>query len=459
MSASMFLETVRSEGLGHLSYFFGHQGSAAVVDPRRDCRVYLDMARERSVRIDYVFETHRHEDYLSGARELGRLAGADVLHGAALDFHHGQPAEEGDLFMVGGLEVKVLETPGHTPESISLALADTTVSRSRPVAVFTGDALFVNEVGRTDFYDPVQEWAAKLYDSIHNNILPLGDGVILCPAHGAGSVCGLSMADREFSTLGLEREHNPMLQLSRDEFVRRKSAEVHASPPYFRTMERLNKEGSARAVHEMPDMPMLSAEEAALAMKRGALGLDIRSPEAFAGAFIPGTLATPLDMIPAYAGHFLDADRDVVLIPETNQQAEHARTLLLRQGFDRLAGFLAGGMHSWEVQGRAYDRIPAVHVDELTRRIVEEEDFTLLDVRSKAEYDAGQLSGAMHIPLTELDSRQDEIPHDRPVTTFCGSGKRAIIAASILKQAGFESVEDSLGSMSACQSQGCPLGE
>ena len=457
MGTNMFLEKVRSEGISHLSYVIGHRGEAAVVDPRRDCRIYTDIAARHGAKITHIFETHRNEDYLIGSRELADQTGAEIYHGEGLDFSYGKTVSDGTQFEIGDLQLTVLATPGHTFESISIVVRDAGFGKD-PVAVFTGDALFIGDVGRTDFFpDRAEEVAGLLYDSIFEKLLPLGDQVILLPAHGAGSVCGSGMAAREFSTLGYERLNNPALQFKdREDFVRKKAGEKHDMPPYFKQMERYNQEGSAPFLGVFPPPPPVGVERFAEMLEGGMLALDVRSPEAFAGAFVPDSLAIPLDMVPAFAGWFLTYDRDIGIIAESADQARTAKQHLARIGYDRVKGYLANGLTAWEVAGRTYSRIPAVHASELVRRIREKESFTLLDVRKDEEVQAGKLQGAVHISLGELPGRLDEIPGDRPITTFCGSGQRAIIAASILKRNGFAKVEDSLGSMMACSAIGCP---
>ncbi|MEW6333633.1 MAG: MBL fold metallo-hydrolase [Thermodesulfobacteriota bacterium] len=453
----MFLETVRSEGLSHLSYLIGHGGKAAVIDPRRDSRIYVDMAHERGAAITHIFETHRNEDYVIGSLDLARRTGARIYHSGATEFEYGNPVSEGDRFELGDVEIRVLETPGHTYDSISVALVDRAFGEE-PVSVFTGDALFVGDVGRTDFFpDRKEEVAGLLYDSIFKKLLPLGDHVILNPAHGAGSVCGAGMADREFSTLGYERRHNPLLQRTdRKEFIQYKVQEHHYKPPYFEMMEKLNREG-APPLMEIPKPPPMSPSEFEKAMGKGMLVLDTRSAEAIAGSFIPGSLAIPLEMIPGFAGYFLPYDRDIGLITSGYDEVERAVVFLVRIGYDRISGYLQQGLHAWQVSGRKYDRIPAVHAGELVNRIQSGEPFTLLDVRSIDEFKQGRLPNAVHHYVGELPQKLDQIPGERPITTFCGSGQRAIIAASILKQNGFDLVEDSLGSMSACKAIGCPI--
>lgn len=453
----MILEKIKSDGLAHLSYILGDGDEAIVIDPRRDCDVFLDIAAREGMRITHIFETHRNEDYVIGSLDLARLSGAVIHHGAAMDFAYGESTSEGDTFDAGGLRLRVLETPGHTMESISLALTDRNYGDT-PVGVFTGDALFVGDVGRTDFFPGrAREVAGMLYDSIFNKLLPLGDQAILYPAHGAGSVCGDSMASREFSTIGHERQHNPALQnTDRESFIDYKVAEHHDQPAYFRLMERYNKEG-APSLGELPRPCPLTPAQVEQAVRDGAVLVDLRSPEAFAGVFIPGSLAIPLDMLPAYAGYLLDYEHDLILVPETLDQIPTAVRYLIRIGYERLAGYLKGGISAWEVSGRTYDRIGAVHASTLERRIKAAEAFTLLDVRKITEFQESRLKKATHIFLGDLQKHLDEIDKSKPVVTFCASGRRAIIAASILKRHGFERVEDCPGSMEACENIGCSI--
>lgn len=452
----MFLETVRSEGLAHHSYIGGDGGQAFIIDPRRDCHVYIDIAYRQGAKITHIFETHRNEDFTVGSRELAKKTGADIYHGGELPFKYGKTVSDGDTFEMGNMRLTILKTPGHTDESISIALADSGFGDDA-VAVFTGDALFIGDVGRTDFYpDRAQEVAGLLYDSIHQKLLPLGDPVILYPAHGAGSVCGSGMASREFSTLGIERKTNPALQLDRDAFIRRKVGEHHYQPPYFRQMEKYNLEGPPEI--GMLPMPMPYDHEGfGKLIEQGMQVVDVRSPEAFAGAYIPDSLALPLNMVPGFAGWFLDYERPIGLVVSDYDQVETAVRHLIRLGYDNIAGFLDGGMTTWETGGKVYDTIPAIYVGDLKKRLERNEDFTLLDVRKIDEYEAGHLEAAVHLYVGELADNLDRIPDQRPVTTFCGSGQRAIIAASILKKNGFMEVEDCLGSMEACKAVGCQI--
>ncbi len=455
----MFLKKIKSEGIAHLSYILGDGLDAVVIDPRRDCGIYAEIAAQQGVRITRIFETHRNEDYIIGSQDLARRSGAAIHHGKALNFSYGEGVSEGDTFDVGDLRLRILETPGHTFESISIVVTDKNYGKDA-VAVFTGDTLFIGDVGRTDFFpDQARKVAGALYDSIFDKLLPLGDQTIIYPAHGAGSACGDSMASREFSTLGHERLHNPVLQKTdRESFIDFKVHEHHYLPPYFKKMEQYNQFGSP-PLHSLPQPVPMHAKDVKKAQTNGAMLLDLRSPEAYAGAFIPGSLAMPLEMISAYTGYLLDYDTDIILIPETREQIPAAVAHLIRIGYDRLAGYLKGGMHSWETEGLQYDRIGAVHAAGIGQRLQNNENLTLLDVRKISEYKQSRLAGATHIFLGELPDRIDELDPDKPIITFCGSGMRAIIAASILKQNGFTRVEDSLGSMRACKSVGCELQE
>jgi hydroxyacylglutathione hydrolase len=456
----MFLEKIKSPGIAHLSYILGDGEEAVVIDPRRDCEIYCDIAAREGVNIRHIIETHRNEDYVIGSIDLARKTGAEIYHGKALDFNYGQSVSEGDSFEIGGLLLKVLETPGHTLESISIVVMDHSFGK-QPVAVFTGDALFVGDVGRTDFFpDRKEEVAGMLYDSIFKKILPLGDQTLLFPAHGAGSVCGDGMADREFSSLGYERVNSPVLQLrERDAFIQHKVSEKHTQPAYFRKMEELNLHGAPPLPERLSCHQSLSADAVAGAVQAGAILLDLRSPEAFAGAFIPDALAIPVNMIPAYGGFLLEYDRDIILVSDTTEQIEEAVRHLIRMGYDRIAGYLKGGMHAWQVSGRKFERIPAVHAADLEQRLQSDEELLLLDVRRESEYNAARLPGAVHIFLGDLPEQLQHLPKNRAIVTFCGSGQRAIIAASILKQQGFEQVEDCLGSMEACKELGCEIEE
>lgn len=453
----MFLETIKSDGLAHLSYLVGADGAAAVIDPRRDCEIYVEMARERGCRITHIFETHRNEDLLSGAPVLADLTGAAVHHGphAEGDVVYADTVREGDCFDVGALSLTVMETPGHTDDSLSFVLRDAHQPEGA-VAVFTGDALFIGDVGRTDFYpDRAAEVAGLLYDSLQR-ILALGDQAIVCPAHGAGSVCGGGLADREFSTLGHERANNPMLQYDdRDAFVAAKLAEHHLQPPYFRDMEQGNLKG-ASAMPRIVTPPPLGASAFAERMDN-AIILDLRGITAWLGGHLPGSLAMPVGMVPAFAGWLLDPDDDLLLIAEDTGQAEAAVRHLGRIGFDRIAGFLNPGLPAWAAAGRDFATVAAVDTACIADRANRGDDrWCLLDVRDDSEVAAKRITGSRHIYAGKLPGHVDRLDPDLHYTVMCASGARATIAASVLRRSGFSHVDVYLGSMGAWTAAGQP---
>jgi hydroxyacylglutathione hydrolase len=453
----MFVEKIKSEGLAHLSYVVGAAGQAAVIDPRRDCEVYVEKAAEQGCRITHVLETHRNEDLVSGAPVLAEMTGAEVFHGpnAAGEVAYARATGEGDAFMFGKLLIKVLETPGHTDDSLSFALYDTEYGADA-VAVFTGDALFVGDVGRTDFYpNRAPAVAGLLYDSL-GKILALGDQAVLYPAHGAGSICGSKLADREFSTLGYERRHNPMLQIGdRGAFVEKKLAEQHYKPPYFTLMDRLNRTGVGAPRGGLHPPPLGTGTVQRLADR--ATLVDVRGTAAFVGAHPPGSLAISVGMLPAFAGWLLDPEDDLVLIASDEDQAALAARHLARIGYDRVVGYLKAPMAGWAALAQRFSGVPVVDVTEVARRVAEQpRDWTLLDIRSLGETASGIIAGARHVYVGELPQRLAELDPRRHYTVMCTSGARATIAASVLLRAGFRQVDVFLGSMGAWTAAGHP---
>ena len=299
----MLFEKIKSDVIAHNSYIIGAGGEAVVIDPRRDCLIYAKIAERENMKITKIFETHKNEDYVIGSRELARPTGAEILHGAREEFGFGTGVREGEAFRVGPLEFEVLETPGHTVESISLLLRDRSVSDD-PLMVFTGDALFAGDVGRTDLAgaDKRREMSEMLYASLHEKLLPFPDGVIVCPAHGAGSVCGGNISDREYTTIGYEKATNRLLSVEEEEFVERKVHERLYEPRYFVMMRNLNREGPP-LIYNLPNLRPCSAREIRSLLDRKAQIVDIRSPTSFAGGHIPGTLNIWRQGLSLYMGY------------------------------------------------------------------------------------------------------------------------------------------------------------
>ena len=456
----MQLKTIVSEGLAHYAYLVVDGGEAALIDPGRDIDRYLKAAAAAEARITRIFETHRNEDYISGACELAERTGADVWRGHAPDHEvaYARPIRDGQCFEFGGVRLTAIETPGHTEDSISIVLAHLETGEE-PIAVFTGDALFVGDVGRTDF-DPERaaEAAGSLHDSLHRKLLPLGDSVLVYPAHGAGSVCGSGMAKRTFTSIGYERANNPRLQLDRKAFIAAKTAEHHYFPPYFERMQAANS-GQGPGLGRLPDPQAMSLDALGAALKSGAQLLDLRPDPAVGGACVREAIAIPLDMLASFGGWFLDADRPLVLLLDAPDDRETAVRTLVRIGYDRIEGFLASGFEGWATAGRPVASIPGLDVHALRDRLDGPEPPLLLDVRALDEYQGGHIEGSRHHYVGEIATRPIDIPLDRAVVTFCGSGRRALIAAAALRRLGWQDVSVCWGSMKAWKAAGYPLAE
>lgn len=450
----MLIERVESAGLAHFSYLVGDGTDAVVIDPRRDCDVYVRMASEAGMRITNILETHRNEDYVIGSVELAARTGARIWHAEPdLAYGYGEIAGDGQTWKAGALNIQAIYTPGHTPGSVSYLLK---TSRGDPWMLFSGDTLFAGDVGRVDLpgLDRMEEMAGLLYESIFRKILSLGDEVILCPAHGAGSVCGSSIAERAWTTLGLERRLNPKLQLTgRDEFVSEVAGELER-PPYFRMMEKLNLEG-APILGNLPDPAPLHPDDFADRSEGGTV-LDTRSEVGFGAAHVPGSLFIWQQGVPSYAGWFLSYEKPVFIVSQGRPVDVVA--YLVRLGFDRLEGYLAGGMLAWHMAGRESRAIKMLTVQELCRQLDKQVDRWILDVRSEEELESeGRIPNAHHIHITLLPEHLEEIPKDCAIHIFCGSGLRSMTAASILVRAGWKDVAVVLGGLAGWTSRTCPI--
>ncbi len=450
----MIIERIKSEGIAHLSYFLGSEREAVVIDPRRDCQVYLDLAQQKEMNIKYIFETHRNEDFVIGSVELAHLTQAKIFHGPGLDFKYGERLKDGQEFVFGVLKLTAIHTPGHTPESMSYILRDLTAGEE-PVMVFTGDALFVGDVGRTDFNGSGS--AEKLYDSIFNKILALGDSVILCPAHGAGSICGSSISKREHSTLGLERVQNPVLQKkSKEDFIKFKDAEHHELPPYFRKMEEYNLNGPPLLDH-LPTPSPLSPQTFQGWMKQGAMIVDTRMPPDFGAAYIKGSYNIWLDGLPTFAGWVLSYDTPILLVVEDRAHINQAVRSLIRLGYDQIIGYLYRGVEAWYNKALPIEQLGLLTAQELKNRLDQGDEFVLLDVRDNEEWENGHIEDVLHIYVGHLEERLNEVPRDRHIMVVCGTGERASLGASILRREGYYEVYNLLGGMTAWKNAEYPL--
>ncbi|NPV63480.1 MAG: MBL fold metallo-hydrolase [Methanotrichaceae archaeon] len=452
----MLFERIVSKGLAHYSYLVGDKDSAVAIDPRRDFEIYIEKAASEGMKIARILETHRNEDYFVGSSALAQATGAEIWHADdQWEYEYGRAAEDGQRWKIGRLEIEALHTPGHTPGSMSYLLRD---ADGISWILFSGDALFAGDVGRTDLLgrDRAIEMAGLLYESIFSRLFPLGDDVIVCPAHGAGSVCGESIADRLWTAIGIERKHNPRLQVrNKDEFVSNQTKTQPEKPPYFNMMEKVNLEGEP-LMERLPTPNPLSPQKFE-ALAAGAQVLDTRTELGFSAAHVPGSQFIWADGLASFAGWYLSYDQPILLLTEGNNPEEVVR-ILIRERYDNIAGYLSGGMLAWHMSGKDSRSLKTVTVQEFCRAIDQSHEAAVLDVRSDEELlRNGRISGAQHIHVTQIPERHKEVSRDQEVYIFCGSGMRSTIAASYLEARGWENLAVILGGLSGWKSVKCPV--
>ncbi len=445
----MKLELVKSEGIAHHSYFLSDGGEAVVVDPRRDCLIYKDLAMRNCAKIKYILETHRNEDYVIGSVELKNITHAEVCHSRELGFQYGDHTlNDGETLNVGGIKIKVFYTPGHTNESLCYVV----YQEGSGVAsfVFTGDTLFAGSVGRTDLYDKNSqpEQAKRLYESIHQKLLPLGDHVIIYPGHGSGSLCGHNISDKDYSTIGYERRLNPYLQLDENSFVQHSLSEELLVPPYFRSMEEVNLCGPPLLQQrEIPEALGLSAFERELGQANTVL-VDTREPYAFSGSFVPKSTNIWLEGTSVYPGWILDYDQRLLFVNERRDDMTTVASHFWRLGFDNMIGYLCNGMREWQDNGKPIDSIGTMSVSMLKTNL-ESQQYMVMDVREPSEWKEGYINSAERIFVGHLNNKTDSLSKIKPIAVICSVGNRASMAASILKKKGFNQVTNVLGGMTA----------
>ena len=464
----MYLRQFYLGCLAQASYLIGSEGVAAVVDPRRDVEVYLEDAQARGLVIRHVIETHLHADFVSGHRELAAASGATihVSRAAGAAYPH-DPVAEGSEIAVGAARLQVLETPGHTPDSICLLLFEGKGS-SVPSAVLTGDTLFIGDVGRPDLAGAAaspaagpgpgpREQAGQLYDSLHGKLLALPDSVVVYPGHGAGSMCGRNLSSETTSTIGEQRRTNYALQpMTRDAFVGMMTTDLPEIPAYFGRDVRLNREGPS-LLAELPPLPALAPAEVARLGGAGAVVLDTRSSAAFGAAHLPGSIHIDLDgPFASWAGTVVPAASRIVLVTGGAGGVDEARMRLARVGIESLAGYLDGGVAAWSASGRPVGAAEQIAVDELAARL-EEGSCGVLDVRRGPEWDAGHIAEAVARPLAELAGSGAEIAAGKPLAVICAGGYRSSIAASLLLRRGRRDVVNVVGGMAAWNAAGLPV--
>jgi hydroxyacylglutathione hydrolase len=457
----MFFQRFYLGCLAHASYMFGSKGEAVVVDPQRDVEIYLEAAQKNGVTIRHIFETHLHADFVSGHRELAQRTGAKIYAGAAAGakFEH-VALHDGFALQVGDVCLTALETPGHTPESVCLVLTDCEHG-DEPWAVFTGDTLFIGDVGRPDLspsHTP-QQLADMMFDSLHHKLMTLPDKTLVYPAHGAGSLCGRNMRADSSSTIGTERLSNWALQIkTREDFITQMTSNLPARPEYFAQDAAINREG-APALTELPALTPIAPANLQYQIAQGVTAVDVRHQEDFAAGHVPDSISIPLGgQFASWAGAVLGLSADPVLIGETEEQISEARLRLARVGIEDIAGYLEGGIAGWKAARLPLAQVPQVTVQEL-KAYLQKNASNVLDVRRQGEWNAGHIAGASWHALDNFKRALPEITPDAPVAVHCKGGYRSMIACSFLQRAGHSNVINVVGGFDAWQEAGLPVAQ
>ncbi|MBO0930194.1 MBL fold metallo-hydrolase [Fibrella aquatilis] len=451
----MIIEQLYTGCLAQGAYYIESNGEAAIIDPLRETAPYVRKAEKAGASIKYIFETHFHADFVSGHIDLAKKTGATIVYGAnantAYEVHH---ATDGEVFRLGEVFIKALHTPGHTLESTTYLLMDET---GREHAIFTGDTLFIGDVGRPDLAIKgdltERDLAGMLYDSLHTKIMPLPDDVIVYPAHGAGSACGKNMSKETTDTLGNQKLFNYALRAhSKDQFIEQVLDGLSKAPAYFAQNARLNKEGyeSIDRVMQRGSQALSAAAFEAAVNETGALMLDVREAADFAKGFIPNSINIGLNgqFAPWVGALIPDLKQPIALITPVGLEKETVLRLA-RVGYDQCIGYLEGGFEAWQATGNEIDAIESITADEFIQRLAANPQAPILDVRKPAEFDAEHLTTAENSPLDTLNDHLAGISHTEPVYVHCAGGYRSMVANSILKARGFDNVVNVEGGLAA----------
>jgi len=454
----MIFEQIEVKGLSHYSYLLGCEKTklAVVVDPRRDIDIYLELANKHGLKIRYVTETHIHADYASGALELAKKTGATLAVSAhdkgelyQTKFEH-QQIKDGEALVLGGIELKALHTPGHTPEHLSFLASE----NGAPRFMLSGDFIFVGSLGRPDLLgeDAKLSLAKSLFKSV-KKMEPFSNDLIIYPAHGAGSMCGAGLGKASFTTLGAERISNPYFDksLSESGFVEKILSNLPPLPSYYPKMKRLNSEGP-KILDGLPGLTALSLEKYKGLINDGAQIIDVRDQASFADSHIPNSYGLgPAASISTWASWLLDYEKPILLLNSGEQKSiEDAVRCLVRVGLDGVAGYLAGGFKTWQAENAAARTIVQFSASDLAAEIRNLKPKHIIDVRNPNEYQAGHITEALNIPLHELQNRLSEVPNDgEKLVVHCAGGYRAIVALSVLERAGFRNLINLSGGVSA----------
>jgi len=449
----MYIQQLYTGCLSEAAYFIESNGEAAVIDPLRDIEAYLQLATERKATIKYIFETHFHADFVSGHIDLASATGAPIIYGpdtkANFPVH---VSKDGEQFKLGDITIEVLHTPGHTLESSCYLLKD---EKGKDHAVFTGDTLFVGDVGRPDLSQQgevltMQDLAGMLYESLRQKIVPLADDVIVYPAHGAGSSCGKNLGPNAYSTIGEEKQTNyALLAKSKEEFIKAVTDGLATPPLYFPINAEINKNGyeSLDAVLEK-GLHALNLEAFKAAMQRDdVVILDTRHADIFTQGFVPGSIFIGLEgRFAEWAGSLLPFDKNLLLITEPGTEKETV-VRLARVGFERFAGYLEGGFETWKNSGETVDLIIDVEPDELAMDLPFDDRIVVVDVRKEPEFAEGHVAGAVNIPLSDLTDpgSMANIDDNDNLYVHCGGGYRSVIACSMMKRQGIHNLRNIAG--------------
>jgi hydroxyacylglutathione hydrolase len=448
----MFIKQLYTGCLSEAAYYIESEGEAAVIDPLRDIDAYLALASERKASIKYIFETHFHADFVSGHIDLGKVTGAPIVYGPNTETKFPvHIAKDGETFQLGKISIQVMHTPGHTLESTCYLLKDET---GKDHCVFTGDTLFVGDVGRPDLAQKgneitMNDLAGMMYDSLHSKIFPLADDVIIYPAHGPGSSCGKNLGPNTFSTIGEEKRYNYALKAAtKEEFIKEVTDGIAPPPQYFPINAKINKEGYDSLDEVLTKgLKPFSIEEFKGEIKSGAIILDTRKATEFTQGFIPGSISIGLEgRFAEWAGSLLPFNTPLILVTDPGKEKETI-VRLARVGFDKVKGYLEGGFEAWKSSGEEIDLIVDVEPDELLMDLPFDKNMIVLDVRRQTEYADGHLKDALNTPLNEMNDpgNMANFDENQNIYVHCAGGYRSVIAASLLKRQGIHNLRNVLG--------------
>jgi hydroxyacylglutathione hydrolase len=451
----MKIEQIYTGCLAEAAYYIESNGEAAIIDPLREVGPYLKKAAQSNAKIKYIFETHFHADFVSGHVDLAEKSGATIVYGpTAQTTFKSHIAADGEEFKIGNLTIKTLHTPGHTLESTTYLLLD---ENGKPHCIFSGDTLFIGDVGRPDLAQKgeltMNDLAGILYDSLHSKIMTLPDDVIVYPGHGAGSACGKSMSKETFDTLGHQKEVNYALKAtSKEQFIKEVTDGILPPPQYFAKNAALNKGGynNMDDVYKQGLQPLSPQAFEDIANQTGALVLDTRDPQQFAKAFVPNSINIGLNgqFAPWVGALITDLKQEILLVTDAGK-AEETITRLARVGYDNTIGYLAGGIEAWKNAGKDTDNITSITATEFEQAVNDQPSLHALDVRKPGEYEAEHLENTLTRPLDYINDWTPELKPQETYYIHCAGGYRSMIAASILKARGIANVIDIAGGYGA----------